>query len=136
MSVSPNQPFRAAVVQAGSLIYDTPATLEKLKFLTRDAARQRAALVIFPEAFVGGYPKGLDFGARLGNRSDEGRDEFRRYHDSAIEEHGPEAAILAEAACFNGVYLVVGVIERRAARSIAASFSLAPMVGFSGNTAN
>ncbi|WP_420997663.1 carbon-nitrogen hydrolase family protein [Cupriavidus sp. 30B13] len=105
-------PYRAAVVQAGSLIYDTPATLAKLADLTGDAARRGAKLVVFPEAFVGGYPKGLDFGARLGTRSDEGRDEFRRYYEGAIEEGGPACSLIAEAARANGVYLVVGVIER------------------------
>ncbi|WP_454726697.1 MULTISPECIES: carbon-nitrogen hydrolase family protein [Cupriavidus] len=105
-------PYSAAVVQAGSLVYDTPATLAKLADLTSDAARRGAKLVVFPEAFVGGYPKGLDFGARLGTRSDEGRDEFRRYYEGAIEENGPESALLAEAARANGVHLVVGVIER------------------------
>ncbi|WP_020204891.1 MULTISPECIES: carbon-nitrogen hydrolase family protein [Cupriavidus] len=105
-------PYRAAVVQAGSLIYDTPATLAKLADLTSDAASRGAKLVVFPEAFVGGYPKGLDFGARLGTRSDEGRDEFRRYHEGAIEEGDASCALIAEAARANGVHLVVGVIER------------------------
>ena len=29
---------------------------------------------MFPEAFVGGYPKGLDFGARVGSRTPAGRE--------------------------------------------------------------
>ena len=93
--MSNNETFQAAVVQAGSVVYDTPATLEKLVQLTNSAARQGAKLVVFPEAFIGGYPKGLDFGARLGTRSDEGRDEFRRYFEGAIEEHGPESDVLS-----------------------------------------
>ncbi|MGV2528384.1 UNVERIFIED_CONTAM: nitrilase, partial [Bacillus thuringiensis] len=62
--------------------------------------------------FIGGYPKGLDFGARLGTRSDEGRDEFRRYFEGAIEEYGPESDVLSGVARSSKVYLVVGVIER------------------------
>ena len=61
-------PVAAAVVQAAPVLFDTPRTLEKLVDLTSDAARRGANLVVFPEAFVGGYPKGLDFGARLGIR--------------------------------------------------------------------
>ena len=103
---------KAAVVQAAPVLFDTPKTLEKLLDLTRDASSQGADLVVFPEAFVGGYPKGLDFGARLGLRTDEGREDFRRYFESAIELHGPQSELLGEAARSAGVHLVVGVIER------------------------
>ncbi len=107
--------FTAAVVQAGSILFDTAASLTKLADLTSDAAGQGAELVVFPEAFVGGYPKGLDFGARLGIRTDAGRDEFRRYFEHAIEAHGRDAATIAEAARTNGVHLVTGVVERAGA---------------------
>ncbi len=102
----------AAVVQAAPVVFDTPRTLAKLEDLARDAAAQSADIVVFPEAFVGGYPKGLDFGARLGTRSPEGRDDFLRYYDSAIAVPGPEADQIAQAARLNGIHLVVGVIER------------------------
>lgn len=104
--------LNAAVVQAAPVLFDTPRTIEKLTNLTREAAAKGADLVVFPEAFVGGYPKGLDFGARLGMRSPEGREEFRRYHESAIDLPGPEATRLGEIARDNAVHLVVGVIER------------------------
>ncbi|UEC01749.1 carbon-nitrogen hydrolase family protein [Burkholderia vietnamiensis] len=125
-------PYSAAVVQAGSLIYDTPATLTKLQDLTLDAARRGAKLVVFPEAFVGGYPKGLDFGARLGTRSDEGREEFRRYYEGAIEEGGPESDIMAAAARSNGVHLVVGVIERAGGTLYCSAFFYGPDGSFLG----
>ncbi len=103
---------KAAVVQAGSIQFDTPRTLHKLAELTREAAGRGAQLVVFPEAFIGGYPKGLDFGARIGTRSPEGREDFRRYYESAIEAAGAQSAQIAAAARDNRVYLVVGVIER------------------------
>ncbi len=105
-------PIKAAVVQAAPVLFDTPKTLSKLAELAREAAGKGAELVVFPEAFVGGYPKGLDFGARLGMRSPEGREEFRRYFESAIDLPGPEASRLGEIARDNGIHLVVGVIER------------------------
>ena len=43
---------RAAVVQAGSILFDTPATLKKLRRLVGEAAAQGAQLAVFPEAFV------------------------------------------------------------------------------------
>lgn len=103
---------RVAVVQAGSVLFDTPATLEKLKWLAEQAESQGARLAVFPEAFLGGYPKGIDFGVRVGSRSKEGRDWFRRYHDSAITIPGPEVEALRELAAANRLALVVGVIER------------------------
>src|SRR5688500_1175385 len=103
---------RVAVVQAGSVLFDTPATLDKLARLAGDAAAQGAKLAVFPEAFVGGYPKGVDFGARVGSRSPEGREWFRRYHEAAIDVPGAETARIGEVAREHGLHLVVGVIER------------------------
>ncbi len=101
-----------AVVQAAPVLFDTPRTLDKLGDLLADAARTGARLVVFPEAFVGGYPKGLDFGARLGMRSPEGREDFRRYHEASIAVPGPETERIGEMVAGHGLHLVVGVIER------------------------
>ena len=57
--------FIAAVVQNAPVVFDANATLTKIQDLTADAAKLGATLVLFPEAFVSAYPKGLDFGARL-----------------------------------------------------------------------
>ena len=107
-----NPVVRAAVVQAAPVVFDTPRTLAKLMDLIGQAGAQRADIVVFPEAFVGGYPKGLDFGARLGTRSAAGREDFRRYHDSAISVPGPQTLAIGECAQRNRIHLVVGVIER------------------------
>jgi nitrilase len=100
------------VVQAAPVAFDVQRTLDKLADLAADAARKGAKLAVFPEAFVSAYPKGLDFGARVGMRTPEGRDMFRRYFDSAIDVPGPATARIAEIAKANDLHLVVGVIER------------------------
>ncbi len=46
-----------AVVQVGTPLYDTPKTIQKLADWTAKARAESADLVVFPEAFVGGYPK-------------------------------------------------------------------------------
>ena len=104
--------LRVAVVQAGAVPFDSQKSVEKARGLVAEAARQGAKLAVFPEAFISVYPKGLDFGARVGMRSPEGRDDFRRYYESAIEVPGPSTARLSEAAQANNIYLVIGVIER------------------------
>ena len=110
----PNDPrhVTVSVVQAGSVLFDTAATLEKFAGLAAQAKAAGAQLAVFPEAFVGGYPKGSPFGISLGRRTSEGRDEFQRYFESAMEIPGPELEFLANVARENHLYLVCGVIER------------------------
>src|ERR1041385_7814086 len=101
-----------AVVQAASVAFDRKRTLAKALDLTRDAAKHGAKIVLFPEAFISGYPRGLDFGAVVGWRTDTGREDFKRYFESAVEVPGPIVDALSKAARTNSVYLVMGVIER------------------------
>src|SRR5256885_14496602 len=75
---------RAAVVQAAPAAFDRARTLDNLDRLVAEAARAGAEIAVFPEAFVSGYPKGLDFGAVVGRRTRDGRDQFRRYLESAV----------------------------------------------------
>ena len=64
--------FRAAVVQAGSVIFDRDATLDKVATWAEKAAAGDAHLALFPEAFVSGYPRGVSFGSVIGSRTAEG----------------------------------------------------------------
>ncbi|WP_149587453.1 carbon-nitrogen hydrolase family protein [Tabrizicola flagellatus] len=105
-------PFTAAVVQMASVPTDPMATAEQAAARLREAAAKGARLVVFPEALIGGYPKGASFGAPVGLRKPEGRAAFARYHAAAIDLDGPEVACLAEACAATGAFAVVGVIER------------------------
>lgn len=113
-----------AVVQAGSALYDTGASVAKAERWMAEAAGAR--LVVFPEAFLGGYPKGQDFGARVGSRSPEGRKAFRRYYESAIDVPGPETARIGDAARAIGAWVVIGVIERVAGTLYCTALFFAP----------
>lgn len=103
---------KAAVVQAGSWLFDTPRTMDLVEEQLLVAASEGAELVVFPEAFIGGYPKGHHFGAPVGSRSDEGREWFRRYFESAICVPGPETERVAGLAKKLNVDVVIGIIER------------------------
>lgn len=105
-------PFLAAVAQLASLPFDPAATAAKASTAIREAAARGARLLVFPEAFLGGYPKGASFGAPVGLRTAEGREAFRRYHAAAIDLAGPEVAALADATAETGMFVVIGVIER------------------------
>lgn len=138
--------MRVAVVQAGSVSspessgsatsadsplslmtsFDTPATLEKTRSRTAEAAAAGAELVVFPEAFIAGYPKGADFGVRVGSRSAAGRKQFATYFAGAITADGPESAILGGIAGEHRVHLVIGVVEREQSTLYCSAFIYGP----------
>ncbi|KAL0681520.1 hypothetical protein Bca4012_048367 [Brassica carinata] len=112
MSGDSSSIVRATVVQACTIFYDTPATLDKAERLLAEAADNGSQLVVFPEAFIGGYPRGSNFELAIGARTAKGRDDFRKYLASAIDVPGPEVERMAEMARKYKVFLVMGVIER------------------------
>jgi len=103
---------KVAVVQAGAVPFDTDACVDKAARLIAEATGQGVKVIVFPEAFIPGYPKGLNFGLVVGARDPAGREEFRLYFDAAIEVPGPHTARLGEAAAAHNAYVVIGVIER------------------------
>lgn len=61
---------------------------EKAERLIAEAASYGSQLVVFPEAFIGGYPRGSTFGVTIGSRSTKGKEDFRKYYASAIDVPG------------------------------------------------
>ncbi|MCY3548114.1 MAG: carbon-nitrogen hydrolase family protein [Gemmatimonadetes bacterium] len=108
---------RVAAVQPRGYPFDTAAAVEDVCAATAAAAARGAELVLFPEAFVGGYPWGLAFGTSVGGRKPAGRRTFARYHDGAVAIPGPETEKMGRAAKEAGVHLAVGVIEKGAVHS-------------------
>ena len=104
--------YKAAVIQAASNPNDTLASAQKAASLIEQAANAGARLVVFPEAFLGGYPKGNSFGAPVGLRKPEGREAFRVYWEQAIDLDGPEVEAIAAATAATGIFAVMGCIER------------------------
>ncbi|MFT8423464.1 MAG: carbon-nitrogen hydrolase family protein [Gluconacetobacter sp.] len=103
---------RVAVIQAGTSLFDTPRTLERMEAHCAEAGAQGVELAVFPEAYIGGYPKGLTFGAVVGSRFPAGRDAYLRYWKAAISVPGVETARIGSFAAGMKAHLVVGVIER------------------------
>ena len=103
---------RIGVVQAGSVLGDTRRTLDKLTQLCEVCAQRRLNVAVFPEAFIGGYPKGLIFGASVGIRTEAGRDLFQTYAGCAIDVPGPVTAAIGKVAKDAALHIVIGVIER------------------------
>ena len=57
---------------------------DKAEKLLKEAAALGSQLVVFPEAFIGGYPRGHNFA----DQSPRGKESFRKYHASAINVPG------------------------------------------------
>jgi nitrilase len=112
MTSKKNNSYKAAVIQAASNPNDTLASAEKAAGLIEQAAKGGARLAVFPEAFLGGYPKGNSFGAPIGLRKPEGREAFRQYWERAIDLDGPEVETIAAASAATGLFVVMGCIER------------------------
>jgi len=103
---------KAAVVQAAPVLFERQASIEKACRLTAEAAAQGAQLILFPEAFVPAYPRGLTFGTVVGSRNPTGRLTWERYWANSVDIPSPATQALGEAARQAGAYLVIGVIER------------------------
>lgn len=104
--------YKVAVVQAAPILFDKAKTIEKIGQLAKKASSEKVELILFPEVFIPGYPRGLSFGTVVGSRSQEGRELFLNYWENAIEVPGPETAILGKMASEAKAYLVIGVTER------------------------
>jgi nitrilase len=103
---------KAAVVQAAPVLFNLEATIEKACKLITEAAKQGAGLILFPEAFIPAYPRGLSFGTVVGSRSSDGRELWKLYWDNSIDVPGPITGQLGDAANEANAYLAIGVIER------------------------
>ncbi|GGA36954.1 carbon-nitrogen hydrolase family protein [Paenibacillus physcomitrellae] len=104
--------IKVAAIQSAPLLFDKQSAMDRIDDKTREAARQGAELIVFPEVFLPGYPRGLSFGARVGSRTAGGRKDWERYWASSIDVPGPETVVFGELAKELGVYLVIGVVER------------------------
>ena len=116
---------RLAALQIGSR--DTTAeTLDALLARRGELADARPDLLVLPEALLGGYPKGADFGVRLGYRTPAGREAFHRYWQQAIDIDGREVAVLGELAQGLGATLICGAILREGATLMCAALHVGP----------
>ncbi|WP_339609099.1 carbon-nitrogen hydrolase family protein [uncultured Roseivirga sp.] len=104
--------YTVAVVQAAPILFDLEKTLAKTAHLVTEAASKGAQLVLFPEAFISVYPRGLSFGTVVGSRSTEGRETWLKYWDSSIEVPSKATEQLGEMAKKAKVFLVLGVNEK------------------------
>lgn len=104
--------MKVTLIQDSPVLFDLEATLQKVEHLMERASKDHTDLILFPEAYLSAYPRGLSFGTVVGSRSEAGRDMWLRYWESSIEVPGPAVDRLAAMAKNFNCYLIIGVIER------------------------
>jgi nitrilase len=102
---------RVACVQAEPAVLDREATLERLETLAAEAARERAQLVVFPEAFVPAYPSWRWARAFAGWDEPGAKEAFALLARESVAVPGPAEARIGAAARAHGLWIVTGVTE-------------------------
>lgn len=98
--------FKVAAVQTSPKFLDLKGTIDKVCSLVREAARNAASLVAFPEAFVPAYP----YWAWLENPI-ESQKRFQSLYHNSITVPGQWTDLLANCAKENNIIIVIGVNE-------------------------
>ncbi|RDY61196.1 carbon-nitrogen hydrolase family protein [Flagellimonas nanhaiensis] len=104
---------KVGVVQDSPVFFDKQKTLDKLENIVVAHAAQGCQLLVFPESFVPGYPRGFDFGAKIGSRTADGKALYAQYHANSVSLDGKDIHRLIEISKTNGVYLVIGITEKQ-----------------------
>ena len=111
----PAASFRVAAVQASAVYVDRDRTIDKACRLIGEAAGSGANLIVFPEAFVPGYPIWVWYVPP--GRTAELRDAYGLLHANALTIPGPATDRLCAAARTAGAAVAIGVNERNSESS-------------------
>ena len=99
--------FKAAAVQTSPVFLNQKATIEKACLLMREAAKNGAKLVAFPEAFIPGYPYWIWLDV-----PSENYPMFQKLFDEAVVVPSPATDELCRGAREADVHVVIGINER------------------------
>ncbi|MDX1627572.1 MAG: carbon-nitrogen hydrolase family protein [Fulvivirga sp.] len=104
--------IKVALVQDHPVFFDKNKTLEKLIAITEKQAKQGSELIIFPESFIPGYPRGFTFGTTVGDRKEEGKKLYATYHEQSFDIKSDDLTILTDLSKSLNIYMVVGITEK------------------------
>jgi len=104
--------IKVCVVQDSPVFFDKEKTIQKVEKLTKEYANQGCQLIVFPESFIPGYPRGFTFGNKVGSRSSEGRELYAAYYENSIDIESEDLKRLEKLAKSQHVYLIMGVTEK------------------------
>jgi len=125
------KPFKIAAVQASPVFLDLDASVEKACSLIRETGKEGARLVVFPEAFLPGYPVWVWF--IPAGHTHPLREVYSELHANSIGIPGPETERLGEAAAEYGVAVAMGVNERNSEGSDSSLYNTLLFLGPDGS---
>ncbi len=103
---------KVALIQESPVFFDKQKTLEKVADLCKKYAKEGCQLMVFPESFVPGYPRGFTFGANIGKRSKQGKELFAKYYENSVCLDEAERGFLEKLAKDLNIYIVLGITEK------------------------
>ena len=126
---------KIAIIQQAPVLLDRNATIEKAILAIAAAAADGAELVIFPEAFIPGYPAWI---WRLRPGGDMGLVEslHARLFDNSVSLEGDDLAPLRESAKKHNVTVVCGMNERDGTSSRTTLYNTVVTIGSDGTLLN
>jgi len=104
--------IKVCLIQDNPVFFDKEKTILKVEELTKHYAQEGCDLIVFPETFIPGYPRGFSFGARIGSRTTQGRDLYSEYHKNSIDVKSDDLKRLEKLARSESIYLVIGITEK------------------------
>ncbi len=104
---------KVGLVQDSPVFFDKDKTIQKIEELTKKHANEGCELLVFPESFIPGYPRGFSFGATIGSRTDEGRSLYSEYYKNSMDLESKDLKKLEVLSKTQNVYLVIGVTEKQ-----------------------
>lgn len=105
---------KIAALQISPILFDREQSLDKAVSYIHKAGDEDVDIVLFPESFIPGYPRGLSFGYLVGSRTEKGREDYLRYYRNSVKVPGKITEKIGKAAKENEVYVIIGVTERGA----------------------
>lgn len=103
---------KVCLIQDSPIFFDKEKTIEKVEKLTEKYAKKDCDLIVFPESFIPGYPRGFSFGAKIGSRTIEGRNLYSEYYNNSFDIESQDLKRLEKLSKTQNVYLIIGVTEK------------------------
>ena len=126
---------KIAIAQESSVYLNREKTIEKAVLLTEQAARAGAKLVVFPEAFISGYPAWI-WRVRPGGDWEVSEALHKRLLDNAVDLSAHDLDPLREIARQSKVTIVCGMNERDSKLSKSTLYNTAVIIGEDGSLLN
>lgn len=103
---------KVGVVQATPALFDIEQTVQIVIDWIEKAAVEGCELLLFPESFIPCYPRGLDFDAIVGRRTEESRNQWLDYWENSIETSSQYVTQIGEVIRQAEMFVALGVTER------------------------